>query len=103
MAHEHINSAKDILKQLGFPRGQLNERSALVLLAILDMTPARQWSDAADPLMGIAPIMDWVFEHYSKKYKPNTRESVRRRTIHQFVDAGLALKNPDDLTRAINS
>jgi hypothetical protein len=103
MTHEHINSATDILKQLGFPRGQLNERSALVLLAMLGMAPTRKWSDADNPLMGITPIMDWALEHYGKQYQPNTRESVRRRTVHQFVDAGMALKNPDDLMRPTNS
>jgi hypothetical protein len=103
MTHKHIDEATDILKQLGFPRAQLNERSALVLLAVLDMTPARKWKDARNPLIGITPIMDWVFEHYQKKYKPNTRETVRRQTMHQFVQAGLVLYNPDDPTRAVNS
>lgn len=41
MTHQYVDIATNILRQLGFPRAQLNERSALVLLAILDMTPAR--------------------------------------------------------------
>src|SRR5690606_22610198 len=36
-------------------------------------------------------------------YAPNTRETIRRQTMHQFVDAGLALYNPDDADRAVNS
>jgi hypothetical protein len=103
MTHKYIDAATDILKQLGFPRAQLNERSALVLLAVLDMTPTRKWRDAGNPLIGITPIMDWAFEHYQKQYKPNTRESVRRQTMHQFMQAGLVLYNPDDPTRAVNS
>lgn len=53
--------------------------------------------------MGITPIMNWVSVHYGKTYAPNTRETVRRQTIHQFVDAGLVLRNPDDPVRPVNS
>lgn len=37
--HPNIEQALDILKALGLPRAQLNERSALCLLAILNITP----------------------------------------------------------------
>lgn len=103
MTHPLIDSAIAILRQLGFPRAQLNERSGLALLAVLDMTPAKKWRDAGNPLMGITPIMDWIAEHYGKKYAPNTRETVRRQTMHQFVQAGLVLYNPDEPLRPVNS
>ncbi len=38
-----------------------------------------------------------------KTYAPNTRETVRRQTMHQFVDAGIALYNPDKPDRPVNS
>jgi hypothetical protein len=47
--------------------------------------------------------MDWCAEHYGIKYAPNTRETFRRQSMHQFVEAGIALYNPDDPTRAVNS
>jgi hypothetical protein len=53
--------------------------------------------------MGITPIMDWIAEHYGKKYAPNTRETIRRQTMHQFVDANIALYNADNPSRAVNS
>jgi len=53
--------------------------------------------------MGITPIMDWAREHYAKEYAPNTRETVRRQTMHQFCDAGIALYNPDQPDRPVNS
>ena len=34
---------------------------------------------------------------------PNTRETVRRQTVHQFQQAGLVHQNPDDPARATNS
>jgi adenine-specific DNA-methyltransferase len=92
-----------ILKTLGFPRAQLNDRSALTLLALINMTPTKAWPKAEQPLMGITPIMTFCHEHYGVAYAPNTRETFRRQTIHQFVDAGLAMANPDDPERPVNS
>lgn len=48
-------------------------------------------------------MMDWFREHYRKNYKPNTRETVRRQTMHQFVELGLAIANPDMPARPVNS
>ncbi len=98
-----INDALQIIKSLGLPRGQQNERSALSLLALIKLSPGKSWADAEAPLTGITPIMDWVREFYGKDYKPNSRETVRRQTIHQFVAAGLVLRNPDNPSRPVNS
>jgi hypothetical protein len=100
---DHIEAAKQAIVSLGLPRGQQNERSALCLLALLNLTPEKTWADAGSPLMGITPIMDWAREHYGKDYAPNTRETVRRQTMHQFMAAGIALYNPDEPDRAVNS
>jgi hypothetical protein len=99
----HIKAAHQILVSLGLPRAQQNERSALCLLALLNLTPGKLWSKAENPLVGITPIMDWAHEHYDKEYAPNTRETVRRQTMHQFCDAGIALYNPDQPDRPVNS
>jgi len=93
----------DILKQLGLPRAQQQERSALTLLALLDMRPGTPWSEAGEPLIGITPIMNYIAEHYGKPYAPNTRETIRRQTMHQFMQAGLAVANPDQPDRPVNS
>ncbi len=53
--------------------------------------------------MGITPIMDWVRKHYKKPYAPNSRETFRRFTMHQFMEAGIALYNPDLPARPVNS
>ena len=53
--------------------------------------------------MGITPIMEFAAKQYGVKYAPNTRETVRRQTMHQFVEAGIALYNPDQPDRAVNS
>lgn len=101
--NNHIVEAHQILISLGLPRAQHNERSALSLLALLNLTPSKTWDKAENPLVGITPIMDWSREHYNKEYAPNTRETFRRQTMHQFVDAGIALYNPDRPDRPVNS
>lgn len=104
MTHEQrIAEAMAVLSDLDFPRAQLNDRSALCLLALIDLKSDASWSEANDPLMGITPIMDWAREHYDRPYAPNSRETFRRQSMHQFVDAGLALYNPDKPDRPVNS
>ncbi|WP_405081727.1 BsuBI/PstI family type II restriction endonuclease [Paenibacillus chitinolyticus] len=101
--HPNIGGALEILRSLGLPRAQLNERSALCLLAILNLTADKTWSEAENPLIAITPMMEFSRVHYGKEYAPNTRETFRRQTIHQFIDAGISLYNPDKPTRAVNS
>jgi len=92
-----------ILTSLNVPREQQNERSALVLLALLGMTPRKRWSTATDPMLGITEMMNVFRDQFGKEYAPNTRETVRRFTVHQFVQVGLLVANPDDPRRPVNS
>ena len=48
-------------------------------------------------------MMDWMRDQYEVRYAPNTRETIRRQTVHQFVQHGLLLENPDLPERPINS
>ena len=102
-AKKKIDEAFGVLKSLGLPLEQQNERSALTLLSLLDLKPITPWAKAANPLMGITPMMDFFGKHYGKKYAPNTRETVRRQTVHQFLQAGLIVINPDKPSRPTNS
>lgn len=104
MAEEDkIADALQVLENLGMPRAQQNDRSALCLLALLDLKQGKSWSDASSPLAGITPMMEFARDHYGKQYKPNSRETFRRQTIHQLVAAGIVLYNPDDPARPVNS
>jgi len=100
---QKMGEALEVLEALGFPRQQRNERSALTLLSLLDLKPDDVWDNASDPLMGITPMMEFFAKHYGKQYAPNTRETVRRQTVHQFVQAALILPNPDKPSRPTNS
>lgn len=98
-----LKEALRVLADLGMPKAQLNERTALCLLALVNVTPTKRWSDAEAPLIGITPIMDWTKEHYKTEYAPNTREAFRRQSMHQFIEAGVCRYNPDEPQRPVNS
>jgi len=100
---QKIQEALEIIEALGLPRQQHNERSALTLLSLLDLKPADRWEEAGNPLIGITPMMEFFKEYYGKGYAPNTRETVRRQTVHQFMQAALVVSNPDKPTRPTNS
>ena len=102
-AERKIREALGVLEILDFPRQQQNERSALTLLSLLNLKPADAWESASAPLIGITPMMEFFAVHYGKKYAPNTRETVRRQTVHQFVQAGMIVPNPDIPSRPTNS
>src|ERR1035438_200433 len=72
-------------------------------MALLDLTKGKSWAVARNPLVGITPMMQFARDHYDKQYAPNTRETFRRQTMHQLVAAGVALYNPDNPARPVNS
>jgi len=98
-----LAEARAVLQALGLPAAQQNERAALTLLALLDLPADRPWSAAAERSIGVTPIMEFALEHYRVAWAPNTRETVRRFTMHQFVEAGIAVANPDQPDRPTNS
>lgn len=102
-ASKRIQEALTILKEISAPKEQQNERSALCLLALADIRPETFWNQATTPKRRITEMMDWFRDYYGKQYAPNTRETVRRQTMHQFVQMGLVVENPDQPKRPINS
>ena len=98
-----IDESLDILRTIGVPREQQNQRSALTLLALVNVKPNDAWSMAAAPLRTITEMMEYFSTHYGTTYAPNSRETVRRQTIHQFWQMGLVTHNPDKPDRPTNS
>jgi len=95
--------ALEIIKSLGLPRQQQNERSCLTLLALAGLKARDSWAKTTRPLLRTVDIMQRMSDHYGKTYKPNSRETIRRQTLHQFVDARLIDRNPDKPDRPTNS
>jgi adenine-specific DNA-methyltransferase len=102
-AKKRIAEALVTLKALNVPNAQQNDRSALTLLALLNLKSVTPWNEAANPLLGITEMMEYFRLNYGVAYAPNTRETVRRETVHQFVELGLVRLNPDDPSRPPNS
>lgn len=98
-----INDAKSILAALGLPKAQQKERSALILLALAGLRPKTAWSAAKANLLRTVDIMAFMRDVYHKDYKANSREDVRRKSLHQFEQARVVDRNPDDPSRATNS
>lgn len=92
-----------ILKSMGIPKAQQNDRSALTILAVLDVKEETPWKKAKDRSMIIHDIMVFIKEHYQVNYAENSRETIRRQTLHQFEQAGIIIRNRDDPTLSTNS
>ena len=103
VAHEQVDDARIVLETLGFDPERSNERSALVLLALLHLKPSQSWAEAESPILRVRSVMDWIRDHYDVEYAPNTRETIRRFTLHQFAAVALVQANPDKPTRPVNS
>ncbi|OBF25020.1 BsuBI/PstI family type II restriction endonuclease [Mycobacterium sp. ACS4331] len=100
---DKVTEARELLAAFGMDDERSNERSAMTLLSLLSLAPDDPWSSASNPMLGTRAIMDWIRDQYGVDYKPNTRETVRRFTLHQFADAQLVVQNPDQPDRPVNS
>lgn len=99
-----IEEAQEILNALGLPARQQNEMSALVLLALCGVKSADPWDRAERRTMTVTKgIMAFIQENYGRSYAPNTRETIRRQVLHQFMQWGVVDYNADQLDRRTNS
>ena len=103
LINKKLEETIEILKKFGMPSEQQNERTAYCLLSLLNVTPEKAWKNAENPLVGITPMMTFAKEYYNKIYAPNSRETFRRFSTHQLVQAGIVLYNPDKPNRPVNS
>jgi len=100
---KRIDEALQILKDIGMPAEQINKRTAICLLALLDLPESKEWKEATNPALGIRDILDFARQKLNVKYAENTRESIRKYSVKQLVAAGVLLHNPDEPGRSVNS
>ena len=72
-----IKEALQILIDFDVPKGQQNERTALCLLALLNIRPRTKWVNSETPLIGITPMMQFAKEHYEKNYAPTIVRKIQ--------------------------
>ncbi|MGW7252669.1 BsuBI/PstI family type II restriction endonuclease [Streptomyces sp. NPDC054834] len=109
--HRKVREAQQILKELGLPKAQQSTRTALVLLAMFGLEPEEPWPAVRSNTLGITECMDWMAVHYPlvkkgrtdpTRYKPNSRESIRRKSVQQLIAAGVLVANSDMPDRTVN-
>jgi adenine-specific DNA-methyltransferase len=98
-----IEQAQEILEALGLPPAQQNEISALTLLALAQLSEEMSWDNAISRSLRVHDILVEIKQRYGREYAENTRETIRRQALHQFEQAGIVIRNPDDPSRATNS
>lgn len=99
-----IEQAQEILRSIDMPAQQCNEMAALTLLALLQVKQATKWQNASRSSQTVTKnIMAFFVAEYDKTYAANTRETIRRFVLHQFVEAGIAQYNPDNPALPVNS
>lgn len=98
-----IEQAKSILKLLGLPPAQQNDMAALTLLVLAQLNEEAEWTESRRQSLRIHDILVEIEQRYQRKYAENTRETIRRQVIHQFEQAGIVDRNPDEPTLPTNS
>lgn len=98
-----LEDSQAVLKSFGLPPEQQNEAAAYTLLALAGLREDHPWSAAGRELLRIHDILEFLKTAYGKRYAENTRETIRRRVLHQFETARIADRNPDDTSRPTNS
>lgn len=98
-----LNAAKKILKALGLPPAQQTDVAAYTLLALANLGPKSRWPDATRRSIRIHDVLEFTSDIFRKRYAENTRETVRRQVIHQFEQARVVDRNPDEPGLATNS
>lgn len=98
-----LEESQAILKTFGLPPEQQNEAAAYTLLALAGLREEESWSQANRDMMRVHDILQFAKNVYRKHYAENTRETIRRRVLHQFEQARIVDRNPDDPSRPTNS
>ena len=98
-----IEEAKDFLTRLGLPPAQRNELAALTLLALGNLAEGDPWRKTQRRSLRIHDMLKFIEAQYRKRYAENTRETFRRQVLHQFEQARIVDRNPDDPGLPTNS
>lgn len=98
-----VAEAQEVLRALGFDQKRTNALSGRTLLALAGLDERSSWPEATNERMGVRAILDWIRGPLHHPIAENSRETVRRFILHQFVDAGFCQYNDDNPSRPTNS
>ena len=95
--------AKRLLKLFEFDEKRTNDMAARTLLSLLNLREGDTWDQATNNRIGVRGLMDWMRNNLDFPIAENSRETVRREVLHQFVAAAFCEHNDDDPDRPTNS
>jgi hypothetical protein len=98
-----LEESQAILKAFGLPPEQQNEAAAYTLLALAGLKEDDPWRLAGQKMLRIHDILEFITTTFHKRYAENTRETIRRRVLHQLEQARIVDRNLDDPSRPTNS
>lgn len=88
-----LDEAKAILKALGI--GKFTVSTPYCLLSLTGIKEDDEWSSASSSWQTIRNQMDFMAEHYGKVYAPNSRESIRKQSMHPLRTGAFIEDNTD--------
>lgn len=95
--------AKRLLKLFDFDEKRTNDMAARTLLSLLNLREGDTWDKATNSRIGVHGLMDWMRNNLNFPIAENSRETIRREVLHQFVAATFCEHNDDDPDRTTNS
>jgi len=95
--------AKRLLKLFEFDEKRTNDMAARTLLSLLNLREGDTWDQATNNRIGVRGLMDWMRNNLDFPIAENSRETIRREVLHQFVAAAFCEHNDDDPDRPTNS
>lgn len=96
---EKLEEARKFLEEIGMPKKQQADICCYVLLAMTDISPEKDWSEATSEWIRIHDIIQFANKHYGITYAENSRETFRKQALHRFRTAALV----EDNGKATNS
>lgn len=88
-----LEEARDILKSVGMPERQQADLCCYSLLAMLEIGPDTPWHCATNGWIRIHDIIQFTRDRYEIVYAENSRETIRKQSLHRFRDAALIEDN----------
>lgn len=91
-----IEDIKEVLRELGLPKGFVSDQTALTLLALADRQPRSGLLPGHACLADgarIHDILEFVRTDHDRKVAENTRESYRKTSLRPLMDAGWVIRH----------
>lgn len=91
-----VEEAREFLQNIGMPKAQQADICCYVILAMAGIKPDMLWSQASNEWMRIHDMIQFTNHFYDMSYAENSRETFRKKALHNFRTAALVEDNGED-------